>query len=33
LVTISVPSPTAKPVPLNWKGGVRVRSYVPMATI
>src|SRR3954469_11446100 len=30
---MSVPSPTAKPVPLNWNGGERVRSYVPMATI
>ena len=30
---MSVPSPTAKPVPMNWNGGVRVRSYVPMATI
>jgi hypothetical protein len=26
LVTTSVPSPTAKPVPKNANGGVRVRS-------
>ncbi len=33
LVAISVPSPTAKPVPRNWNCGVRVRSNVPIATI
>ncbi len=29
----SVPSPTTKPVPRNWNGGLRVGSFVPTATI